>query len=297
MDAPVPSVAPAVRDVLPCQSVHARRCCRQSEDVRKNRQPVAEGQCFLAGAGAGRRIGSRHRSMPIATCATTRRRRGSTRSMARPSCKRSSASRLPMHSPRSRPGKDAAHLALVAQRIDELKERYREGRAARGGDARPALHPHAGGRRRRARLQSPSAHAGRGRKRPDACRRSRSSCASNSSCCCSTSAAPWRQFQPCSPRIPISHRACAGNLQRLIEVVGLRSSEVEGPFGRDRSAFRAPERASSREPLPRRITRARSPGASRMRPGARSTLEALQLDQRDRTEEATQCLVCCAPRI
>ena len=50
-------------------------------------------------------------------------------------------------SPRRRPGTDAAHLALVAQRINELKDRYRQGRAARGGAARAALHTHAGGRR------------------------------------------------------------------------------------------------------------------------------------------------------
>ena len=69
-------------------------------------------------------------------------------------------------SPRRRPGKDAEHLALVAQRIGELKDGITRGWAARGGDACAPLHPHARGCRRRARLQSASADAGRRRKRP-----------------------------------------------------------------------------------------------------------------------------------
>ena len=178
------------------------RCCQCVEDVRENRQPVAKDNA------SGRR---RSRSSDwIETSLDAyrdlrdhRREACSTRSMARPSCKPSSASRLPTQSPRRRPGKDAAHLALVAQRIEELKSRYREGRAARSGSPRPALHPHAGGRRRRARLQSASADAGRGRKGSYACGVQDSSCASSSSCCCSTSAAPSRQFRPCSTRIPI----------------------------------------------------------------------------------------------
>ena len=72
-------------------------------------------------------------------------------------------------SPRRRPGTDAAHLALVAQRIDELKDDIAEGRAARGGAARAALHSHAGGRCRRAGLQFASADAGRGRQGSHAC--------------------------------------------------------------------------------------------------------------------------------
>ena len=71
--------------------------------------------------------GSRHRSTPIAMYAIIRQRPCSTRSTAHPWCKPWSVSRLRMPVSRQRPGKDAAHLALVAKRIDELKQAIPQG--------------------------------------------------------------------------------------------------------------------------------------------------------------------------
>ena len=52
MDAPAASAAAAVRDVLACQSVHAAAAVVGRQTCTKNRQPVREGQCLLASAGA-----------------------------------------------------------------------------------------------------------------------------------------------------------------------------------------------------------------------------------------------------
>jgi len=65
--------------------------------------------------------------------------------------------------PRHRPAKDAPHLALVTQRIKELKDRIPE-----GGAREAVIRTHAGGSSRRAWIQFAAADAGRGWQRPDA---------------------------------------------------------------------------------------------------------------------------------
>ena len=62
------------------------------------------------------------------------------------------------------PAKDAAHLASVANAIKELKDGIPEGGPREAVVRALPLHPHARRRRRRARFQSPAAHAGGGRK-------------------------------------------------------------------------------------------------------------------------------------
>ena len=126
MDAPNAPAAPAVRDVLACQSVHAAAAVGRRAGAR---EPSArrEGQCILASAGANSRIGSRHPWTPIAICATICRRQCSMRFTARPSCKRAVGLKASDANPRRRPGTDAAHLALVAQRIDELRDDMAKG--------------------------------------------------------------------------------------------------------------------------------------------------------------------------
>ena len=121
-----PSTSLAVRDVLlPIRSCSLlavglpRACERPSSRLT--------GQSLLASAAADWRSGSRHLWMPIAMCAIIPLRHCFMRFTARLLCKRSLGLRRRMQSPRRRPGTDAAHLALVSQRIDELKERYREG--------------------------------------------------------------------------------------------------------------------------------------------------------------------------
>ena len=96
------------------------RCCHPST-MRARTASRSRRTILLASAGAGSRVRSRHRWMPIAICATTCPRRCSTRFMARRWCRPWSGSKPPMQIRARKPGTTPQHLALVAQRIEELK--------------------------------------------------------------------------------------------------------------------------------------------------------------------------------
>ncbi len=175
--------------------------------ARENRQPVPTDNPFWQ---AQERFSSWTETSLDAyrDCAIRCARRPSMPSMARPSCRRWSGSRRRMRSARAGPRKDAAHLALVNRRIEELREGISEG-GPREAVIRALLYLRlpdgAFDERGFNLLRRMREEAGSGMSLGEFKR----SCASNSSCCSSTGGGPWRQFPACSRKTPRSPRACA----------------------------------------------------------------------------------------
>ena len=164
------------------QSVHARPGSI-AEQVREDRQTVGARQSVLAGA----RQSGRSRIEEMLDGYRDVRDQHAKRSFhavyGSPLLQAMVGLKASDASPRRHPAPTPNIVALVAQRIAELKRAHRRGRTARGRDPRAALRPAGRGavdergfnllRRMRDERAAASRSAS-----------SRSSCASSSSCCC-----------------------------------------------------------------------------------------------------------------
>ncbi len=120
MDAASASLAPAVRDVLASQSLHAPAAV--ASRVRARRTGSRLQKTTRSGRHrSGSRNGLKSRWTPIATCGTTCRRRSFTRSTGHRSCRPPLASRRPTRACAAGPARMRHISPLVARRIDELR--------------------------------------------------------------------------------------------------------------------------------------------------------------------------------